>query len=361
MFGRYRMKIHFAYRTFAWESEARGKAHVHCVIVGFANYDSEAKIIYEPSAGHQTVMQATNIGPYLLEGPDRAVTNRSEPICDVPKMLWGNKPTDGGHFILSPEDRAYMLEHEPFAEKYIRPFMGGGDFINGDKRYCLWLKDASPSELRKLPLVMERVEAVRQTRLSSKAASTRKYAEYSTLFRQISQPNSDYLAVPEVSSVNRKYIPIAFVGENTICSNTVQFVPGATLWHFGILTSAMHMAWVRTVSGRLKSDFRYSSSIVYNNFPWPDHISDSVENAARAVLAARAMFPDATLADLYDPSAMPPALTKAHGDLNRSVDKCYRSEPFHDDHERMSLLFNLYDKLASLFAGSDIKTKRKPE
>ena len=363
LFGRYGVKIHFAYRTFAWESEARGKAHVHCIIVGFANFDTDFKIIYDYSTGHQTTTHVSNIGPYLIEGPDRAVTNRNEPLCDAPKMSWGNKPTDGGHLILSPEERTDLLNREPLAEKFIRPFMSGGDFINGVQRYCLWLRDASPEELRGMPLVMERVQAVRKMRLESKAESTRKYAAYPTLFRQIAQPDSDYLAVPEVSSENRLYIPIAFVGKNTICSNTVQFVPSATLWHFGVLTSSMHMAWMRLVCGRLKSDYRYSNTLVYNNFPWPGEESQSLvasaEKAAQAVLDARARFPAATLADLYDANAMPPELTKAHADLDRAVEKCYRPEPFKTDRERVEFLFKLYEEITAPLVMSAKPAKKR--
>jgi len=227
--------------------------------------------------------------------------------------------------------------------------MGGGDFINGIERYCLWLKDAAPNELRALPMVMARVEGVKQMRLQSKAESTRNYAAYPSLFRQIAQPGSDYLAVPEVSSENRSYIPIAFITKDVICSNTVQFVPDATLWHFGILTSATHMAWMRQVCGRLKSDYRYSNTLVYNNFPWPETPSSTqvtaVEKAAQAVLDARAKYPTSTLADLYDPTTMPPILAKAHADLDRSVDRCYRKEPFPNDRARVEHLFARYEEL----------------
>jgi len=351
LFGRYAVKIHFAHRTFAWASEARGKAHVHCIIVGFANFDTLTKQLYDYDSDpeHPTITLVSNIGPYLVEGSDRAVTNRSEPLSNAPKMSWGNKPTDGGHLILSPEERDDLRTKEPAAARFIRPYMGGGDFINGIERYCLWLKDAAPNELRALPMVMARVEGVKQMRLQSKAESTRNYAAYPSLFRQIAQPGSDYLAVPEVSSENRSYIPIAFITKDVICSNTVQFVPDATLWHFGILTSATHMAWMRQVCGRLKSDYRYSNTLVYNNFPWPETPSSTqvtaVEKAAQAVLDARAKYPTSTLADLYDPTTMPPILAKAHADLDRSVDRCYRKEPFPNDRARVEHLFARYEEL----------------
>jgi hypothetical protein len=394
LFNRFQLKIHFAHRTFPWASEARGKAHVHVVIVGFSSFDTTNKRIYDYESEKVTVSTAKNISPYLVEGPDRAVTNRTDPLCDVPKMSWGNKPTDGGHFILSPEERAQLLADEPAARKFVRRYMSGGDFINGDERYCLWLVDAAPAELRKLPKVMERVEAVRQSRLESKAKSTRHYAKFPSLFRQIAQPDSEYLAIPEVSTERRRYIPIAFLPKEVICSNKIQFIPNATQFHFGMLTSAMHMAWVRQVCGRLKSDYSYSNSLVYNNYPWPEAVIEkqraAVEAAAQKVLAVRAEFlspvgdevtsltspqvaakkskPEtphvlsyqgktATLADLYDPLAMPPALQQAHEELDRAVDKCYRPEPFTSERQRVEFLFALYEKLTAPLAAA--KPKRK--
>jgi hypothetical protein len=365
MFGRHHVKIHFAHRTFAWESEARGKAHVHCVIVGFANFDTETKQIYDYESDplQPTITLVRNISPYLVEGNDVAVTNRSIALCNVPKMSWGNKPTDGGHFIMSREERDDLLASEPAAAKFIRPYMSGGDFINGLERHCLWLVDAAPNELRELPMVSARVSAVKQMRLASKAESTRKFAAYPTLFRQISQPDSDYLAIPEVSSENRSYIPIAFMTQDVICSNTVQFVPDATIWHFGILTSTMHMAWMRQVCGRLKSDYRYSNTLVYNNFPWPMEATEAqrqkVEECAQEVLSAREQFPGSTLADLYDPVSMPPRLAKAHEQLDRAVDRCYRKDAFETDRHRVEFLFTLYEQLSAPLAVEKKVRKRK--
>ena len=356
LFGRYAVKINFAHRTFAWESEARGKAHVHCIIVGFSNFDTPSKVLYDydMDSEHPTATKVSNISPYLTEGPDRAVSNRTEPLCAVPKMSWGNKPTDGGHLILSPKERREMIAKEPGVAKFIRRYMSGGDFINDEERYCLWLKDAAPHELRQLPLVLERVESVRAMRLASKAESTRRFAAQPALFRQIAQPDSDYLAVPEVSSENRPIIPIAFLSKEVICSNTVQFVPNATLWHFGILTSSMHMAWMRLVAGRLESRYRYSNTLVYNNFPWPvvatPELKKNVEKAAQAILDARVKYPLSTLADLYDPSTMPSDLVKAHEALDRAVERCYRKEPFLNDRSRVEHLFALYEKLTNPLA-----------
>ena len=368
LFQHYHIKIHFGHRTFAWASEARGMAHVHVVIVGFGVFDVTNKRIYEyeTTTEEPTVTTAANISPYLVEGPDRAVTNRTEPLCDVPKMSWGNKPTDGGHLLLSPAERQELIAAEPDVAMLIRPYMGGQDFLNSQERYCLWLKDIPPSELRRHPSILTRIEAVRAFRLASKAATTRAYAQYPTLFRQIAQPETDYLAVPEVSSENRSYIPIAYVLHNVICSNTVQFVAGATLYHLAILTSAIHMAWMRTTCGRLKSDYRYSNTLVYNNFPWPNPNPAQrvkVEEKAQAVLDARAPhLPPrgmSTLADLYNPLTMPPALAKAHAELDKAVEKCYRPEPFHSDRERVEHLFRLYEQLTAPLLPAALRTRSR--
>jgi len=365
LFSRYGLKITFAHRTFRWASEARGKAHVHVVIIGFAIFDSPGKRIYDYEAGEDNVTVTTvkNISPYLIEGSDRAILNRTTPVAAVPKMSWGNKPTDGGHFLMTPEERDQLIKAEPAAEQFIRPYMGGYDFINAEPRYCLWLVDADAEKVRRMPKVRERVQQVRDFRAESKAESTRRYAKFPMLFRQIAQPDSDYLAVPEVSSENRPYIPIAFLSKNVICSNTVQFVPNATAYHFGVLTSAMHMAWVRQVCGRLESRYRYSNTLVYNNFPWPQEPSAkqraAVETAAQAVLDVRKQFPTATLADLYDPLSMPPALVKAHAQLDRAVDLCYRPQPFENDRQRVEFLFALYEKLTAPLIPVPPKRRRK--
>lgn len=350
------VSIHFAHRTFQWSNEAKGVAAVHCVVIGFGLGEVSRKWIfdYPTPKSDPTPHEASNINAYLIDGPNTVISNRSTPICDVPKMSWGNKPTDGGHLILSPEERNDLVAHEPEAEQYIRRYMSGGDFINGIERYCLWLKDADVATLRTLPEVMRRVEAVRQMRLQSKAKTTRDFAQFPTLFRQIAQPDSDYLAIPEVSSERRSFIPIAFLGTDVICSNKIQFVPNATQFHFGVLESAMHMGWMRTVCGRLKSDYSYSNTIVYNNYPWPidatDKHREAIASAAQGVLDARAQFPDASLADLYDPLAMPPALVKAHQALDRAVDAAYipsgGKRSWASDAERVAFLFELYQKIA---------------
>lgn len=351
LFGRFGIKITFAYQTFSWQSEARGRAHVHVVIVGLANATAGPKWIYQDATGDLLRIAAENISPYLVPGPDRAFLPRSRPICLVPQMYWGNKPTDGGHLILSVEERREFLQQEPGSRRFIRRYMSGGDFLDGAVRYCLWLVDASPADLQNLPLVRKRLEKVAQFRLQSTAVTTRAYAKQPALFRQISQPDKKYLVIPEVSSERRAYVPMAILSPRVVCSNTTQFIPEASPYHFGVLTSSMHMAWVRRVAGRLKSDYRYSNSLVYNNYPWPLRPTEAqrrkVEDLAQGVLEARAQFPDSTLAALYDPLLMPPVLLRAHQRLDRAVERCYRTEPFANDQARVEFLFALYEQITN--------------
>lgn len=367
LLNKYKIKIHFAHRTFKWGNEAKGNAAVHVVIIGFSNYNITDKKLYEyediKGEPHEIVVK--NINPYLVDGPDVIITNRKEPINVVPKMIWGNKPTDGGNFLFDDEtEKNDFLKNEPDADKWIRPYMSGDDFIQGKFRYCLWLKDISPSELNRLTEVKKRVEGVRKSRLESKAEATRRKADTPTLFAQIAQPDSNYLAIPEVSSEKRKYIPIGFISREVIASNKIQMVPAATLWHFGILTSLMHNTWMRYTCGRLESRYSYSNTIVYNNYPWPEKPTDKqtkvVVEAAQAVLDARVSFPDSSLADLYDPNSMPPVLVKAHQQLDKAVDLCYRSQPFINETKRIEFLFELYDKYtAGLFVKETKKRNKK--
>jgi hypothetical protein len=356
-------KITFAHRSFKWSNEAKGNAAVHCVIIGFAEkLTAPCRLFdYEQPTGDPHERVASEINPYLIEGPNIVVTKRSIPLSQMPLMRYGNKPTDGGHYILSTEERDQLISSEPAAERWIRRYMGSEDFINGLTRYCLWLKSISPRELRQMPLTMKRVEAVKAFREASSAEPTRKSAQTPTNFFYVSQPSTPYIIVPEVSSERRRYIPIGFMTPDVICSNTNYLVPDASFFVFGVLTSAMHMAWTSVVCGRLKSDFRYSASIVYNNFPWPDHPSDAqsqaIEAAAQTVLDARAQFPDASLADLYDPLSMPPALLKAHQKLDAAVDKAYGKSGFKSDAERVAFLFDLYRQYTSLLPADD---KPKP-
>jgi hypothetical protein len=277
-------------------------------------------------------------------------------------MVYGNKPVDGGHLLLSSEEKAELLDKNPLAEKWIRPLLGAEEFLNGKERWCLWLAGISPNELRALPEVLKRVEAVREFRLHSPKKQTQEHAATATLFVENRQPEGEYILVPRVSSERRAFVPMGFLASHTICTDLNNMIPLATLYHFGVLSSTMHNAWVRYVCGRLKSDYRYSNTIVYNNFPWPENSADAprekIEATAQAVLDARAQFPAATLADLYDPLTMPPALVKAHQKLDAAVDAAYGKKNFRNDAERVAFLFELYRKYTSLLPG-DTKSKRR--
>lgn len=356
LFQRWHLKILFAHRTFSWASEARGRAHVHVVIIGFAALDRAGKRIfdYQTIVSEPTETSAKNISPYLVEGSDLTILKRSEPLCAVSQIAFGSMPNDGGHLMLDDEQRTTLLREEPKAAPYIRPILGSVEFINGIPRWCLWLRNVSPEVIRSMPTVMHRIEQVRKHRLESDRETTRELAATPALFGEDRQPSIRYLAIPKTSSERRHYIPIAFLEPEIVANTELQTVSGATKYEFGVLTSGMHMAWVRYVAGRLKSDYRYSAGLVYNNFPWPNPTPDQrtrVEEKARAVLAAREPhLPPrgmATLADLYDPLAMPPELLRAHTELDRAVEKCYRPEPFHSDRERVEFLFALYEKLTA--------------
>jgi hypothetical protein len=355
LFQRFGLKIHFAHRTFTWASEARGKAHVHVVIIGFAAFDSVNKRIYDYESEAVTVTPAKNISPYLIEGNDTTLTSRTNPICDVPKMSKGSQPTDNGNLIIEEVDRQQFLAENPGAEKYLRPFLCAEEYLHSVPRWCLWLVDASPSDIRTIPGIKKRLEAVREFRLASKKEATRRGASEPGLFTEIRQPKSRYIVIPRHSSETRRYIPFGYFEPEYIVADSCSSVPDASIFHFGIISSAIHMAWVRQVCGRIKSDFRYSNKIVYNNYPWPVNATDkqrvAVEEKAQAVLAAREPhLPPrgmSTLADLYDPLSMPPELVKAHAELDRAVEKCYRPEPFHSDRERVEHLFSLYEQLTA--------------
>lgn len=364
LIDRYHVKIHFAHRTFRWNNEARGKAAVYCVIIGFANFDTDRKLIfeYEDIRGEAHPVSAKNINPYLVDAPNILINNRSNSICNVPKMSFGNMPLDGGHLLFTDSEKIEFIAKEPAAEKFFKPLISAKEFLNGEKRWCLWLVDASPAELRAMPSVMQRVESVRKFRSDSVAPSTRKFAETPTLFRDRNNPET-FIAIPSTTSENRKYIPMGFFDTNSVANNSCHIVADATLFHFGVLTSAMQMAWVKYVCGRLKSDYRYSKDIVYNNFPWAENPTDKqiarIEECATKVLEARALFADSSLADLYDPITMPPALVKAHNELDRAVDAAYRSAPFTSDSSRIEFLFDLYTKYNSTLFAKQPKVKKK--
>jgi len=363
LFNRYHLKIHFAHRTFKWESEARGKAHVSVVIIGFAAFDTTNKRIYDYEGENVTAITAKNISPYLFEGNDVVVASRSNPLCAVPEITEGSAVIDDGHLLLSKAEAAELRIEFPLAKKWLRPFFSGDEFINGKPRLCLWLAEADPKELRECPPVLERVEKVREFRAQSDRTATKELAHTPTLFGELRQPRNRYLFVPKTSSEKRRFVPIGFMPPEAIINNTSLYIDDAELFHFGVLSSTMHMAWMRQVCGRLESRYRYSNKLVYNNFPWPQTPTEkqraAVEAAGQAVLNARKAFPNATLADLYDPLAMPPALVKAHAELDRAVDLCYRPQPFDNDRQRVEHLFALYEKLTAPLLPTAKKARRK--
>ena len=340
--------IDFAYRTFQWDSEAKIKAHVHCVIIGFsiAPYNKPKKIFID-----ERYQIAKNINGYLLDAANVYVESRNKPICNIPEIGIGNKPIDGGYYLFEKEEMEEFIKKEPEAKKYFRPWYGSKEFINRSPRYCLWLGECSPAELRKLPLCMERVREVKEYRLQSTSVGTVKLAERPTRFHVENMPKGQYIVIPEVSSQRRRYVPMGFFTPNIFCSNLVKIIPDATLYHFGVLTSNVHMAWMRVVCGRLKSDYRYSKDIVYNNFPWPEPSTQQrqkIEQTAQAILDARALYPDSSLADLYDELTMPPELRKAHHQNDMAVMQAYGftkgSEAYKSEAACVVGLMKLYQK-----------------
>lgn len=366
LFNHYYIKIHFAHRTFKWSNEAKKNAAVYCIIIGFASFDIKAKRLfdYETIASDPHEIKVENINPYLVNGEDFFLQSRRTHIqSSIPPIAKGSQPTDGGNLLFSDDEKNEFLKKEPNAEKFIRPLLGAKEFLNGEKRWCLWLLDANPTELKQLPFVLERVEAVRKFRLASPKIPTQKQASTPTIFTEIRQPKSSFLLIPSHSSENRMYIPIGFFNQDIIATNANLVIPNATLYHFGILTSKMHNDWMRYVCGRIKSDYRYSNEIVYNNFPFPLHVSDTqketIEKLAQIILDARAQFPSASLADLYNPLTMPPKLLKAHEALDKAVDKLYKKEGFKTDTERVAHLFELNRSLTSLVVEEKAQKRRK--
>lgn len=371
-----KLNIHFAHRTFQWNSEARGRAAVHCVIIGMTrDVGRKCKVYeYEHVRGDPHVSSVSRLNGYLIEGPQYAVPARSKPPKGRLKMHKGSQPTDGArrrnpeggyyplvsNLILDEANRAELLKSAPKAKKWLRPYVGGDELISGNWRWCLWLKDADPAELRAIPAIQERLKRVREARLESPTPSVAAYAKYPTLFTQDRQPDVAYLGLPEVSSETREYIPMAVLPPKVIASNKLQIIVGAPLLYFGILTSAMHMAWMRTVTGRMKSDYSYAPA-VYNSFPWPE-LTDSkvktIEDLAQGVLDARAFFPNMSLEVLYDADNMPPKLRKAHEKLDRAVDRLYRRSGFRFERERVEHLFQLFETATAPLDTSKAKTRR---
>ena len=355
LYKRFGVNIDFAYQTFKWGSEAKDKAAVHCVIVGFStNHNNGKKQLFSSTDKLDLV---DNINPYLLSGKTIFVESAKTPICQVSPMYFGSKPTDGGYFFLTSEEKQEILKREPQSEKYIRKVLGAQEYINNVERYCLWLEGITPSELKSSPMIYERVKKVREFRLASKAESTRKFADRPTEFKQNAQPNKPYLIVPRVSSENRRYVPIGYIDPEVIATDATQIIPNATLYEFGVITSNVHMAWMRTVAGRLKSDYRYSSTIVYNTFPWPkitEEQKEYISKTAQGILDARALESESSLADLYNDVIMPVELRKAHQANDIAVMKAYGmikkvngKDKLMSETETISKLFEMYEELTS--------------
>lgn len=364
LINKYGIKIHFAHRTFKWSNEAKGNAAVFCVIVGFANYDTNNKRIfeYEDIKGEAHELKVKNINPYLVDAKDIFVGKRTKPICNVPKILKGNYYAKSEGLIVEEEDLDFLVSNEPNSKKYIKLLIGADEFINNKKRYCLWLVNCPPDELRKMPHLIERVNRVKADRLTSSDKAMQKLAMTPTLFRETNNPDS-CLVIPVVSSERRNYIPMGFIDKNTISTNGNLIMPDANLYHFGILMTTMHIAWVKTLCGRLKSDFRYSKDNVYNNFPWPENPTEkqiqTIKDKAQVVLDVRASFPNSSLADLYSPLTMPPNLVKAHNELDKAVDAAYSKQAFTSEAKRMEFLFELYEKYVGGLFGKEKTMKSK--
>lgn len=336
--------INFAWPTFKWESESSLSAAVHCVVVGFSYTNRCPKYLFRGASK----IEANNINAYLMDAPDVIVDDIHDPICDVPKTAVGSFPTDGGNLVIAADEYQDFVKQEPKAAGYIKPFIGPLEFINNKQRYCLWLKECSPAQLRSMPSVIQRIEKVREFRLSSKKAQTQKRADIPHLFAEDRQPESSYILFPRTSSENRRYLPMGFMDKDTIAGDTI-ILPNANIYHFGILTSNVHMAWMRSFCGRMKSDYRYSGTLVYNTFPWPsptDAQRTKIEQTAQAILDARALYPDSSLADLYDEVTMPAELRKAHQQNDRAVMAAY-GFPIKDftESDCVAKLLEMYQKL----------------
>ena len=337
--------IDFAWRTFIWDSEATQKAHVHCVIIGFSTGHSESKRrIYDG----KEIMEVSNINGYLMDGDNVFVESRPKPICNVPEIGIGNKPIDGGFYLFKDEEKEEFVRKEPGSAKYFKRWYGADEFINSRPRWCLWLGDANPMDLIKLPECMKQIKAVREYRLASPSAGTVKIADKPTRFHVENMPKGNFIVIPEVSSQRRQYVPMGYMDDSVLCSNKVRLLPDASLYLFGILNSSVHMAWMRVVCGRLKSDYSYSINIVYNNFPWPEvseELKNKIEGTAQAILDAREKYPNASMADLYGNLIVFPDLMKAHRANDAAVLEAYGFRKDMTEPEIVAELFKLYQKL----------------
>ena len=338
------IRINFAHRTFRWDSEASLKAHVHVVVVGFSYVEHQRKYLFE----NGQAKEANHINAYLIDAPDTFIYSRSKSLCDVPKIGIGNKPIDGGNYLFEKEEMEEFIKREPKAASLFHPWYGSVEFIHQKPRYCLWLGGCSPRDIKEMPLCYERVENVRNVRLASSSAGTRKLADTPTRFHVENMPDGDSIIIPRVSSENRRYVPMGFIGGGNFASDAVHLIPNATLYHFGILESNVHMAWMRAVCGRLEMRYRYSKDIVYNNFPWPSPTAEQkakIEQSAQAILDARALYPDSSLADLYDPTLMPKELLQAHRQNDRAVMAAYGFSTKMTESACVAELFKMYSEM----------------
>ena len=365
LFSKYKIKIHFAHQTFKWKNEARNNAGVHVVIIGFGSYDIKNKklFVYDKVNKNPEELIVKNINQYLVDAQDVIISPRTLPISKVPKIGVGSALLDGGHLILSNDQKNEVIKKEPNLEKYIKRLWSADEFINNKLKWCFWLKDVDPAFLKNSQILISILKEVQAFRLSSNRGKTKEMGMYPSLFGEERQPQSNFLLIPKVSSEVRRYIPIGYMTSEDIITDKVFAFPNASIYHFGILTSLMHMIWINYTCGRMKSDYSYSNTIVYNNYPWPENPTDkqkqAVEDAAQAVLDARTQYPDSSLADLYDPNTMPPVLVKAHQQLDRAVDLCYRPQPFTTEAKRIEYLFELYEKYTGGLFVDDKKNKKK--
>jgi hypothetical protein len=366
LFTKYKVSIHFAHQTFKWKNDARGNAAVHVVIIGFGIQTPKKRFIYEYSdlTSEPIVFEAKNINQYLIDAKEVVLTPRTNPILDVPKIGVGSALLDGGNLILNESEKAEILKKEPDLSKYIKPLWSADEFINSKIKWCFWLKDITPVEISKSTILKERISNIREFRLQSSRPKTKEMAQYPYLFGEQRQPVSSFLLIPKVSSENRQYIPIGYMTKDDIITDKVFALPNATLYQFGVLNSIMHMTWVKYTCGRLKSDISYSNTVVYNNYPWPESSSEkqkeAINKAAQKVLDVRLEFEHSSLGQLYSKLTMPPALVKAHNELDKAVDLAYRPQPFTSDANRMEFLFELYEKYtAGLFAHRQAQGKRE--
>lgn len=362
MLNKYNVKIHFAHRTFKWSNEAKANAAVYCVIIGFANFDTVTKLIfeYDDIKGEPHAINTKNINPYLVDAKNIFLEKRRTPICNVPEISFGSMPNDGGNFFINESEIKNLKKIEPLSAKFIKPFLGAQEFLNGQNKYCFWFEKLNPKDLDEMPMSYKIIKEVEKLRKKSTREATRKLALFPALFGEIRQPKNDFILIPRVSSENRKIIPMAIYTPDYIVGDTCLSIPHATLYHLGILQSAMHMAWVKSVCGRLKSDIRYSNEIVYNNYPWPETITKKqitlIEKAIQKILDVRKTIIDCPLGKMYDNGKMPPALAKAHLELDKAVDLAYRTQPFVSEAKRLEFLFELYENYsADLFTKEKVK------